>query len=57
MDRLTNLLVGGGSSDDLHLAAVMAVHALLLRVPRDLHDLLMEGLKQVSYGCGLSFWS
>jgi hypothetical protein len=47
MDRLTNLLLGGGSSDDLMLASVMALHAVLLRPPLELRVRLVEALKQV----------
>jgi len=47
LDRLTNLLVGGGCSDDLLLACVMCIHALLLRVPPELRDRLKEAFQQV----------
>lgn len=43
LDRLVNLLVGG--SDDLLLAAVMAVHAMLMRAGPELRDTLVEALR------------
>jgi hypothetical protein len=43
LDRIVTLLVGSG--DDLLLAAVMAVHALLMRSGAELRDTLVDALR------------